>query len=65
MINQSESIDKAKEIINSVKGTNTPIEELKDQAIELAALIVKESVRIQTESEKAAASAIGTLDGRS
>ncbi|MBA2728601.1 MAG: bifunctional proline dehydrogenase/L-glutamate gamma-semialdehyde dehydrogenase, partial [Parachlamydiaceae bacterium] len=52
MINQSESIDKAKEIIASVKGTNTPIDELKNQAIELAGLIIKEAVRIQTESEK-------------
>lgn len=52
MINHIDSIEKAQEIIASVKGTQHSIDELKTLASELASLIVKESIRNQTESEK-------------
>lgn len=53
MLIASESIDKAKEIIASVKGKNYSLLQLKDLSIELAGLLLRESQNIQMPNEKA------------
>jgi RHH-type proline utilization regulon transcriptional repressor/proline dehydrogenase/delta 1-pyrroline-5-carboxylate dehydrogenase len=52
MINSSESISKAKEIIASVKGKNYSLSQLKELSIELTALLLKEAQHILTSEEK-------------
>lgn len=51
-MDESELIIKAKSQIETVKGKSLSLEERKDRAIDLAALILKEAQRIQTHSEK-------------
>jgi RHH-type proline utilization regulon transcriptional repressor/proline dehydrogenase/delta 1-pyrroline-5-carboxylate dehydrogenase len=48
----SELIRKAKEMILSVKGKTLSLDERKDKAIELAALMLTEAKRIETAKEK-------------
>ncbi len=52
MIPPTEFIDKVNTLLANVKGKNTPLHDLQDKAVGLAALLIKEVRNIQTVQEK-------------